>query len=49
MIVNLKLHAQKKKSVWECLLGSTTNKRHDVQIKKLACAIIDHTQETTSL
>jgi len=40
---------QKKPSVWECLLGSTTNKRHDIQIKKLARARINHPQETTSL
>jgi hypothetical protein len=48
MIVNLKLHAPKKKpNVWECLLGWTKNKRHNIQIKKLACAKIDHTQKTT--
>jgi len=50
MIVNLKLHAPKKKpSVSECLLGWIENKKHNIQIKKLAYATIDHTKETIPL
>jgi hypothetical protein len=50
MIFNLKLHAPKKTpSVWECLLGWIENKKHNIQIKKLACVGIDHAQETTAL
>jgi hypothetical protein len=49
MIVNLKLYPPKKKNVWECLFGWIKNKRHNIQIKKLACATIDHPKETIPL